>query len=253
MIEAPTLMLFAAGIAGGAVNAIAGGATFLTFPAMIAAGLPPTVANASSSLALTPGHFFGMLADRQQLPARDAQFWMSLLIASVAAAFGAVLLFVTTERQFELIVPALIGVATLIFAFGRRLNVWISGGSGPLENRPRARLAWLLPTGLYVGYFGAGAGVVVMALFSLTSTWSIRTANAMKNLFGAVANWTAIGIFIYADMIDWRATLPMLLGAIIGGLVGGKMLHFIPQSVLRALVIFAGALVTILYVWRYWL
>ena len=75
----------------------------------------------------------------------------------------------------------------------------------------------------------------------------------MKNLFGAIANWTAIGIFIYADMIDWAATLPMLLGAVIGGLLGGKMLHFIPQSVLRALVIFAGALVTILYVWRYWL
>ncbi len=248
-----TVMLFSAGVAGGAINAIAGGATFITFPAMIAAGLPPTVANASSSLALTPGHFFGMLADRQQLPRRDERFWLSLAVASGAAAVGAVLLFVTTERQFEIVVPALIGIATLIFAFGRKINSWISAGENICGDRPIARLVWLVPTGAYVGYFGAGAGVVLMALFSLTSAWPVRTANAMKNLFGAIANWTAIGIFIYAGMIDWPATLPMLTGAVLGGLIGGKILHFVSQGVLRAIVIGAGAFVTVLYVWRFWL
>jgi uncharacterized protein len=252
MVDLTTFMLFAAGLMGGAINAVAGGATFLTFPAMAAAGLPPIVANASSSLALTPGHFFGMMADRKELPPRDLHFWMSLAIASLAAAAGALLLFVTSERQFELIVPALIGIATLLFAFGRQIKVWL-GGSSALTDRPIARLAWLGPTGIYIGYFGAGAGVVMMALFALTTSWSVRSSNAMKNLFGAVSNWTAIAFFIWSGMINWAATLPMLGGAVIGGLVGGRLLQVFSQDTLRAIIIGAGALVTLLYMWRYWL
>ncbi len=252
MADLTTFILFAAGLLGGAVNAVAGGATFLTFPAMIAAGLPPTVANASSSLALTPGHFFGMLADRKELPPRDRHFWISLAVASVAAAVGALLLFVTTERQFELIVPALIGIATLVFAFGRQLKVWLGGIAGS-PDRPLARLAWLGPTGIYIGYFGAGAGVVMMALFAFTTSWSVRSSNAMKNLFGAVGNWTAIAFFISTGMINWAATLPMLCGAAIGGLIGGRLLRVFSQETLRAIIIGAGALVTLLYMWRYWL
>ncbi len=248
------LLLALAGVAGGAINAVAGGATFLTFPAMLAAGLPPTMANASSSFALTPGHIFGVLADRKQLPETSALFWISVVIVALAAGFGALLLFITTERQFEMIVPALIGGATLIFAFGRNLKSWLSGNQpGSSSDRHTARLLWLLPVGTYVGYFGAGAGVVMMALFSLTSDWNVRTSNAMKNLFGAVGNWTAIAFFIYSGMISWSATLPMLAGAVVGGLLGGRLLQFLPQHVLRGLVIVAGTLVTLLYAWKYWL
>jgi uncharacterized membrane protein YfcA len=247
------LLLGLAGLAGGAINAVAGGATFLTFPAMVAAGLPPTIANASSSVALTPGHFFGMLADRRQLPAFDGVFWLSLATIAAGAASGAALLYITSERQFAAIIPALIGVATLIFAFGRKARDWMNGMVLKPADKPAQRNALLVPAAIYVGYFGAGAGVVMMALFSLTSQWSVRTSNAVKNLYGAVGNWSAIAFFVYSDMIDWPATLPMLAGAVIGGLAGGKLLHFLPPHVLRGAVIAAGTLVTCLYMWKYWL
>jgi uncharacterized membrane protein YfcA len=244
-----TLGLMVTGFFGGAINAVAGGATLLTFPVLMAMGLPPVAANASSSVALTPGHFFGVVSECKQLPKRDGSFWLSLAIMILGGLAGALLLFVTTDRVFAAIIPVLIGVATLTFAFGKQLKDWLKTDA----DHPAARLYGLIPVSLYVGYFGAGAGVVMMALFGISSNWPVRTANAMKNLFGAVANWAAIIIFAINGMIAWHETLAMLSGAVAGGLLGGRLLRYLPPQLLRILIVTAGTVMTVLYAKKYWL
>lgn len=248
MYSTTTLLLAAAGFVGGAINAVAGGATLLTFPALMAAGLPPVMANASSSVALTPGHFFGVASEWKQLPQRDANFWVAIAIMLVGGLAGALLLFFTTDRVFTAVIPALIGVATLTFAFGKKLRDMLRSTA----DHPQARLLGLLPVSLYVGYFGAGAGVVMMALFGLTSNWPVRTANAVKNLLGALSNWTAILIFYANGMIAGQETLAMFIGAIFGGLTGGRLLRYIPTQTLRAIIVIAGTMMTLIYARKYW-
>lgn len=248
------LLLFSAGVLGGAINAVAGGATLFTFPAFMAAGLSPVMANASSSVALTPGHLSGVLSELKQLPPFDGKLWLHVVIAAVGGGAGAVLLLATPDRVFTALVPALIGIATLIFAFSRQLQLMFR----PTDlNKPHdsalARQLILVPTTIYGGYFGAGMGVMLMAVFSMTSDWAVRSANAVKNMLGAAANWAAIVIFAVQGVIAWQETLIMLCGAIIGGFTGGKLLSVAPVLWIRRFVIAMGVVMTAVYAYRYWL
>lgn len=248
------MLLFLAGIVGGAVNAVAGGGTLFTFPAFMAAGLPPIIANASSSFALTPGHISGVLSERAQFPSFDSRMWWHVAIAAIGGALGALLLLVTPDRVFTALVPALIGIATLIFAFSKRLQTWLKTlTTKSSHDHARLRQMILVPTTIYGGFFGAGTGVILMAVFSMTSEWPVRTANAVKNLLSAAANWAAIVIFIAQGTIAWPQTLAMLAGALVGGLTGGRLLSVLPTSVVRLFVIGMGTIMTIAYAWRYWL
>ena len=247
------LLLFAVGVMGGAINAVAGGATLFTFPAMMAAGLSPVVANASSSVALTPGNLTGVLSERSQLPVFDGALWLHIAIAAIGGAAGALLLLWTPDRVFTALVPLLIGVATLVFAFSKQIQAAVRPPASAHHDTPLARQVALLPTTIYGGYFGAGMGVMLMALFSMTSAWAVRTANAVKNMLGAAANWAAIVIFVAQGVIAWPQTLVMLLGALIGGFLGGKLLAIVPVIWLRRFVIAMGTLMTAVYVYRYWL
>lgn len=247
------LLLFAAGILGGAINAVAGGATLFTFPALMAAGLSPIVANASSSVALTPGHLSGVLSERRQLPVLDGGLWLHVVIAAVGGGAGAILLLWTPDKVFTALVPLLIGVATLIFAFSKQIQTLLRPADASHHDTPLVRQITLVPTAVYGGYFGAGMGVMLMAVFSMTSPWAVRTANAVKNLLGAAANWAAIVIFVVQGVIAWPQTVIMLLGAVIGGFTGGKLLAVVPVLWIRRFVIAMGVLMTGVYAFRYWL
>ncbi|MBX3518607.1 MAG: sulfite exporter TauE/SafE family protein [Xanthobacteraceae bacterium] len=244
------VLLFLAGVAGGVVNAIAGGATLITFPAMLAAGLPAVVANASNAVAVTPGHLFAALADRSRLPALDKGFAIAVVGAVIGGAAGAVLLLTTPERLFVLLVPALIALATLVFAFGRRVQATLTSSSG--INGSRARYVLMLPVTAYGGYFGAGLGVMLLAVLTTTGTEDVRTANALKNVLATATSFVTIAIFVVQGVIRWPETLVMLIGAVAGGLVGGKLITVLPAGVVRALVIALGTLMTVIYAWRYW-
>src|SRR5215470_16456459 len=148
-------LLFGAGLAGGVANAMAGGATLFTFPAMIASGLLPIVANASNAVAVTPGHFVAALSDRAQLPRPDQALVGALAATVVGSAVGAVLLLITPERLFTLLVPALIAIATLVFALGQRIHATDAQSHSPRSEL--LRWALLVPTSIYGGYFGGGA------------------------------------------------------------------------------------------------
>src|SRR5262245_28648647 len=185
-------LLFCAGLAGRVANAMAGGATLITFPAMLAGGLPPIVANASNAVAVTPGRVVAALADRARLPPLDRALGLALGASLVGGALGAILLLATPERLFTLLVPALIGIATLVFALGRqglgrqglgRQGLGRRVGSGAVVDGARSqglRSALLMPMSVYGGYFGGGAGVMYLAVLFVTGREDIRQANVRR-------------------------------------------------------------------------
>jgi uncharacterized membrane protein YfcA len=245
-----TVLLAGAGVIGGIVNAIAGGATLITFPAMLAAGLPPLIANASNAVAVIPGHLTAAFADRRQLPALDRSLVITAMTATAGGAAGAVLLLVTPERLFATLVPALIGLATLIFALGRRLQSLLSQHSHIRSNA--LRMALLFPTAVYGGYFGAGLGVMLLALLTLTGTQEIRAINALKNLLATAVSLATLAIFVAQDVIRWPETLVMLAGAVCGGMLGGKLIAILSPPAVRVGITAIGAAMTLIYAWRYW-
>ena len=247
------ILLLGAGFLGGVANSMAGGASLFTFPALLVAGLSPIVANASNALAVTSSNGVGFLSDLKKLPQRDGPFWMSVGVAILGGGLGAWLLLVTPEKTFTQTVPALIGFATLIFAFARNIQNFLSRMLGGGHDHPKLRQILLLPVGIYGGYFGAGAGVIILSALSATSSMELRSLNAIKNLFAFLMNLTAILFFIWFGLIAWPQTLIMMIGTIAGGFVGIKLTKVLPTSTVRFTITTCGVLMTTIYVWRYWL
>jgi len=247
-------LLFGAGLAGGVANAMAGGATLITFPAMLAGGLPPIVANASNAVAVTPGHLVAAFADRARLPPFDRALGLALAASFVGGALGAILLLATPERLFTLLVPALIGIATLVFALGRQ-GLGRSVRSGVIDGArsERLRSALLVPMAVYGGYFGGGSGVMYLAVLVVTGREDIRQANVLKNLLASVVSAVTIAIFVIQGVVSWPETIVMLLGAVLGGFLGGRLIAVLSPATVRAIVILAGTAMTLVYAWRYWL
>jgi uncharacterized protein len=244
------LMLLAAGLLGGMANAMAGGATLVTFPAMMAAGLAPISANASNTLAVVFGNVMGAWAERRQLPLFDGAILLACVAAIVGGALGAVLLLNTPEKVFVLVVPALIGIATVIFAFSKPIQQWIGTVFG--ANSAGLRAGLVFSATIYGGYFGAGLGVILMSVLSATSVWELRSVNAVKNILGVLANAAAIVIFVARGVISWPETLTMMSACIVGGFLGGKALAVISAGTMRRAIIVIGCAMTLFYAWRYW-
>lgn len=246
--------LLAAGLAGGLANAIAGGATLITFPAMLAAGLPPIVANASNAVAVTPGHFVAALVDRQRLPPAGMAFAAIIVAAFVSGVAGALLLLFTPEKLFTLLVPPLIAFATLVFAFSRQIQAAFARFAfGAQGKQGGLRAALLIPTAIYGGYFGAGLGVMLLAVLSVTGSTDVRAANALKNMLATAVSAATLLVFAAQGVVHWPSTLVMLAGAVCGGLAGGHLVRLLPPQVVRAVVITVGTGMAVLYTWRYWL
>ena len=220
------LLLLLGGFAGGTVNAIAGGATFFTFPAMLAVGIPPVAANASNATALVPASLVAAWAQRRDLA--DVRSWLLglALLGLVGGAGGAVLLLVTSDRTFLALVPWLLLSATLLFALSPRLLAWLRarrGEHGPGAGRLRFSTGTLLILSVctvYGGYFGAGLGIMLLAGLALAGLEDLRVANALKNGLSALVNGVAVALFVTQGIVVWPATLTMMLGAALGGFAG---------------------------------
>jgi len=245
-------LLFISGIAGGMINALAGGATLITFPVMLAAGLTPVIANASNAVAVAPGHLIAAFADREKLPAADKQLIISLLLCVVGGVLGALLLLTLPDRLFVLPVPALIAFATLLFAFAPAISAWAERRRAGAKASRMHGYAALGVASIYGGFFGAGLGVILTAVLSLAEPNDIRKVKVMKNLLATAVSLAAITIFIVQGAVQWRATLIMLGGALLGGYVGGLLVRVLPASVVRWFVIVAGIVMSIVYARRYW-
>ncbi len=244
-------LLFCAGLAGGVANALAGGATIITFPAMVAAGLPPLVANASNAVAVTPGQLIAAITDRANLPHLSRNLGVQILTATLGGIVGAVLLLFTPQKLFVLFVPALIGAATLLYAFSKQVQAYIShrfrSGYASLANA-----GLLFATTVYGGYFGAGQGIMLLAILSLLHYDNHRQINALKNLLSSFVSAATLVIFVAKGMVSWPETLVMLSGAMCGGLAGARLLSVISAQAVRRTVISVGCIVSVVYAWKYW-
>ncbi len=228
-------MLAVAGFLAGGMNAIAGGGSFLSFPALIFAGLPPVVANASSTVALFPGAVTSMWAFRRDVERVGGVPLGAMLAASVGGGIvGAVLLLVTSDAVFRAVVPWLLLLASLAFAFGARLGA-------ALRRRVRVGAAMLLPVqflvAIYGGYFGGAVGIMMMAIWGLLSSASLKEMNPAKVLLVGAMNGVAVVCFIVAGAVAWPETLAMLVAAALGGYAGALVARRMPAAAVRAVIV----------------
>jgi uncharacterized protein len=246
------LTLVVAGVVGGLANSMAGGASLFTFPALLSVGLNPIQANATNSFALLPGNSLGAYADRESMPNRDSRFWATLAVAIVGGLCGAWLLLSTSPKVFALLVPALIGVATFIFAFSKQIRAALRSALAG-ETNPTIRIFLIFIAAIYNGFFGAGVGVIFMAMLAATGYETLRTNNAFKNALSFMSNIGGIAIYIFSGVISWPHAFIMMAGAVVGGLSGGYLMKILPPELVRGVIIVCGCVMTSIYVYRYWL
>lgn len=238
-----------AAAAGAVMNAIAGGGTLVTFPALIALGIPPITANATSTVALWPGTMTSMWGYRREL--QGARRWaVAFAIPSfVGGIIGAWLLLVTPERRFAAIVPWLIlGATALFMAQGpllRRLRAAGPGRAthaddGTLRTPAPAFLVYQLAVSIYGGYFGAGAGILMLAALGMMGLTNIHQMNGLKNWGGGVMNLVAVMIFAASGIVNWPVAAAMAVGATAGGIGGSLLAQRVGQNLVRRAIVVIG-------------
>lgn len=239
---------FMAGIAGGAMNALAGGGTFATMPALIGMGLPANIANATSNVSLLPGaaasaHAFRKeLADLGGVPIRTLA-----AITFVGGLAGAMLLAWTPTTLFDVIVPWLLLFATVVLAAGPRAAAWLRAR---VSIRPPALLVAQGLLGIYGGYFGGGIGMVMTAIYGLLAGASPRAMFAPRTLMLMVANGAAAIIFILVGLVAWAAAIPMLAGGILGGWIGARIGKRLKPIHIRVWTLLVSASTTLVFFLR---
>jgi uncharacterized membrane protein YfcA len=244
------LILFGAGLMAGAMNAAAGGGSFVTIPAMVFVGLPSVAANASSTVALLPGTVASAWAWRRDFQSFEGISLRTLVLISLGGGLvGAVLLLVTPQRAFDDILPWLLLVGTLAFAFGRRIGE-------ALRQRiligPGVVLGAQVLLSVYAGYFGGGVGIMMMAVWSLLGNVDIKAMSAGRTVLVSAANAVAVLCFAIVGPVWWPETLVMLVAAVIGGYFGAVLARRIPAPWLRRFVVAYSAVMTAVFFWRAW-
>jgi hypothetical protein len=245
-LERLPLALLAAA-AGGAVNAVAGGGTLLTFPAIVGLGLDPRIANATSTVALWPGALSSMWGYRGEL--RGTRRWLAHFTAPslLGGGVGAWLLLVTSPDAFARLVPFLVFGATLLFLAQQPLVAWVRG-LGPVPPPGSAGPAMPLPAfhaaqfavGVYGGYFGAGIGILVLAVLGLMGETNIHRMNGLKNWGGLCMNFAAAVSFAASGIVDWPVALAMAAGGLAGGYGGSRLAQRVGQRPVRRAVVMIG-------------
>lgn len=256
-MELATIALLAGvGLAGGIVTAIVGGSSLIIFPAMLAAGLPPILANSSSTVAMTPSTLAAALADRESIPTWDRSFLGMALVAFLGSVAGAALLLLTPNEAFTALVPLLVGGATALFAFANHVKRWASRYTSRWardgDGSAALRLFLFAPIAVYGGYFGAAMGVMLLAILSIGHAGDFRQINAIKNILGTFVGLVAASIFIWRGAVSWPHAMTVMIAALIGGYIGGRLVRVMPTTLFRAIVIAAGAGLSLIYAWRYW-
>ncbi|TCZ64043.1 sulfite exporter TauE/SafE family protein [Roseicella aquatilis] len=243
-------LLIAAGLLAGAMNAAAGGGSFVSIPAMVFVGLPSVAANASSTVALLPGTLASAWAWRRDFRALEGTSPRVMAAISLAGGLvGATLLLTTPERAFDALLPWLLLTGTLAFAFGRQLGTALRRR---VRIGPGTVLAAQVILSIYAGYFGGGVGIMMMAVWSLLGEADIKAMSAARTLLVSAANAVAALCFALAGPMRWPETAALAAGAVVGGYVGAVVARRIPGPWLRGFVILFGAAMTFVFFRRAW-
>ncbi len=247
------LMLFGSAIIAGAINSVAGGGTFFTFPTLLFTGVTPVSANATNTVALWPGSLASVGAYRQEL-ARHKKGLLSLsIISMIGGLIGAWLLLRTRDETFARLVPYLLLLATLIFTFSGYVTRWLRSRAKqrPAGESPGASRIFVpllqLAIAIYGGFFGGGIGILMLATLALMGMEDIHEMNALKTLLATLINGIAVVLFIVEGAARWPEALVMVVGAIIGGYYGAVIAKRLNPVFVRRFVIIVGFLLTIYF------
>jgi uncharacterized membrane protein YfcA len=249
-----TLILFLAAVAAGIINAVAGGGGFFSFPTLVFMGVPPVNANASGTVALWPGTLASTGAYWSELKDDLRKVWPLAITSALGGLLGAILLLKTPQLTFLRMVPWLMLAATILFAFAKRITAWVQKE----ERRPHGRVVLIgatilqLIVAVYIGYFGAGAGIVILAMLAIMGVEDIHSMNGLKTLLASCANGVAVVTFIVARTVWWPYTLVMLVGAVLGGYGGAWYAQRLTPGLVRGFVIATGLVMTAYFFWKVW-
>jgi uncharacterized protein len=239
-----------AAVAGGLVNALAGGGTLITFPMLTAVGVPPVAANVTNTVALCPGYLGATFAQRKDLKGQGKRLWFLLPTSVAGGIAGGVLLLHTSDHTFRRLVPYLILLAVALLFFQDRLRNWVTGRAsetGETTVHEAWSIAPVIPAAIYGGYFGAGVSVMVLAVVGLVLEDSLTRLNALKQAISFSINIAAAVFFLFSGQVVWPAALVMAVGALAGGAAGGRLAGRIKPSTLRRIVTFVGLVVAAIY------
>ncbi|NMM92409.1 hypothetical protein B2J88_50660 [Rhodococcus sp. SRB_17] len=243
-----TALLLTAAFVAGALNAVAGGGSFLTLPALVFVGVPPVVANATGTVALLPGYIAGAWGFREDTQAPPGLSMARLVVLSlVGGALGAALLLVTSDATFSIVVPWLLLAATVLFACGPRLRQMLAGAQ---PTSPTQAAISVLAVAVYGGYFNGGLGILLLALFGLLGQTQLNAMNGLKNLVSALLTAIAVAVYAAGGVVDWPYALWMMVAATAGGYGGARVARRIPAAWLRGGIVATGLVMTALFFWR---
>jgi hypothetical protein len=238
-----------AALAAGAVNALAGGGTLITFPALTFLGVPAVSANVTNTVALSPGYFGGTLAQWKDLKGQRGRLWLIVPASIVGGLLGGWLLLQTGEKLFRDLVPYLILLASGLLAVQDPVRAWLTRRMTSGQGKQLEKITWLPVTlaSVYGGYFGAGLSVIVLSALGLTLEDTLTRLNAIKQAVAFSVNIAAAVYFLFSGRVLWSAALVMAVGALIGGWLGGRLAGRIKPSTLRWTVVTIGVIVSVIY------
>src|SRR5271165_877174 len=244
--------LFFAGALGGALNSVAGGGSFIAFPALLFTGVPPIPANATNTIALWTAAAASGGAYRRQLDVPRRVMVPLVAVSLMGGLAGALLLLKTPAQTFMRVLPWLTLGATLLFAFGKKIA---GGRSSVIEHDASAAALtgatlFQLVVAVYGGYFGGGMGIVMLAMLAALGMTNIHAMNALKSVMGSVINGVAVVAFIVARAVYWKHGVVMIVGGILGGYLGAHYAQKVPQVWIRMLVVVVGAGMTVYFFWK---
>lgn len=250
MTEMELVIVGLAAVLGGGVNALAGGGTLITFPVLLAVGIPAVTANVTNTVALCPGYLGGTIAQLKDLHGERQKLYVFGIAGTLGGVAGGILLLHTAEATFQKLVPYLILLATALLAVEGPVHRWQTRRAGENEGKSGRGLWKAIPVflaSIYGGYFGAGLSVIVLAVLALISQESLTRVNALKQVIALVVNIAAALFFLFSGKVVWSATVVMAIGSLAGGMVGGFVAAWVSPSVLRGIVVVFGIAISIVY------
>jgi uncharacterized membrane protein YfcA len=247
------LLIALAAAAAGAVNALAGGGTLISFPTLIAMGLPAVSANVTNTVALVPGYLGATMAQMKEIRDQTRRLWYLAPAGLVGGLLGGLLLLNTGEELFQALVPFLILLASGLLAVQDPLRAWLLRRTAQKGGRPIHEGWAALPVGaagIYGGYFGAGLSVIILAVLGLTVDDNLTRLNALKQAIAFSVNIAAAVLFLFSGQVVWVVALVMMVGALAGGAIGGRLAGRIKPATLRWVVVTIGVIVGLVYLVR---